>query len=447
MRSIAMLTVAALAAATPGAAQAGAPGEWTRVTPASHVLKNITEIVVDREAATGGLHISWQYDKSVFYDRLEPDLGTLAGLKTITTYSDGLNSEVDLEAIGGTIYAYFAGLEPGTPQDNVLALSQSTDRGQTWSAPAPVSDNRAGTHSPVYASNGLAATHGLDGTLYSIWGSAGSAFHVGSNPSDPDTPLPGKSSTDPGLGVDAQSGQVVAAWNLLDEGGVGVMQLNPPGPRTVIPGSDADQLQTPVSVAGRVGAPGVFVAYSAGDNPFTAKPAVLRFGASSGTILDSNAGARQTALAHTQSGRLWAFWHRADKIYARRSNEAATKWGAIQSIKPPADTTTIWGLTGDALPEPLDLVARIGKGDDIGGWHQRILPKLTLKTKVSRHKVTVTVLDVGDPVAGAAVTVKGAGKKKAGASGKVTFTAAKGKHAVSASAPYGGKATKKVRVR
>ena len=240
---------------------------------------------------------------------------------------------------------------------------------------------------------------------------------------------------------------MIAGWNLLDEDGMAVMQLNPQGPRTVIPGSGAAQLQTPVSVVGRVGQPGVYVGYSAGTNSFLAKPAIFRFGATKGTILSPTEGARQTTLAHTASGRLWAFWHRAGKIYARRSNEAATKWGAVQSIKPPSGTTTIWGLAGDALPEPLDIVARIGKDEDIGGWHQRMLPKLTLRTKVSGGKVTVTVLDAGDPVPGATVKVAGGGTKKTSAAGKATFKPGKGRHKASASAPYGGKGFKTVKVK
>jgi hypothetical protein len=447
MRKILPLATAVAAAlAGPTSAQAGGPGQWTRVTPVDHALKNITEIAVDR-AANGGLHLAWQFDKSVFHDLLGPDLKTLAGLHTVVTYRNAVNNELDIEALGGTVFAYYAGLEPDTPHDGVLAMSQSTDGGATWTPPAAVSHNSASAHSPVYAANGIAAAHGLDGTLYSLWASPGSAFHIGASPADPDTPLPGGSSVDAGIGVDAKTGQVVAGWNLLDEDGTAVMQLNPPGARTVIPGSGAAQLQSPVSVVGRVGQPGVYAGYSAGDNQFLAKPAVFRFGATKGTILSSTEGARDTKLAHTASGRLWALWHRSGKIYARRSNKAATKWGPLQSIKPPAGTSTIWGLAAEGLAEPLDVVARIGRGEDIGGWHQRILPRLRLKTKVSGRQVTVTVLDVGDPVAGATVKLTGEGSKKTGPTGKASFTTGAGRHKATATAPYGGKGSKKLRVR
>ena len=198
--------VAATALALPGPAHAGGPGDWSRVTPTSHQLKNITEIAVDREQG-GGLHISWQFGKSVFYDRLEPDLETLGGLRTVATYSNGINGELDIEAIGPAIYSYYAGLEPNASYDNVMAMSQSTDGGTTWTPPAPISSTSAGGRSPVYASNGLAAMHGLDGTVYSIWGSAGSAFHVGSNPADPDTGLPGDRAPTPASGSTPRRGR------------------------------------------------------------------------------------------------------------------------------------------------------------------------------------------------------------------------------------------------
>ena len=442
-RALPLLAVSA-ALVLPASAHAGPPGEWTRVTPTGQLLKNISEIAIDRTPG-GGLHLLWSHETSVFYDQLQPNLESLGGLRTVTTYGGGVNTEVDVEAVGPAVFAYYAGLQSDAPHDGVLAMSQSTDGGGTWTPPAPISDTSP--RSTVYAAGGLSAVHGLDGQLYSLWASPGSAFHVGASPADPDTPLPGESSVDTGIGVDPQNGDVVAAWNLLDEGGTAVMHLRPMGSRFVIPGSDAEQTQAPLSVVGRIGG-GIYVGYSAGDNQFLARPGVFRVGAGSGTVLSSKRGARHTSLTRTASGRLWAFWHRDDRIYARRSNEAATRWGGVQSLKPPRGTETIWGIVGDGLLEPLDLVARIGKSsDDIGGWHQRLLPRLTLRTKVSGGKVTVTVLDVGDPVSGATVTVKGAGKKKTSSSGKATFSVDDGKRRATASAPYGGKGAKRFRVR
>ena len=329
----------------------------------------------------------------------------------------------------------------------MLAVSQSTDGGATWTPPAPVSNNTPANHSPVYASNGLAATHGLDGTLYSIWGSAGSAYHVGTNPSDPDTTLPGGASVDPGLGVDAASGQVIAAWNMLDEDGMAVMPLNPAGPHTVIPGSGAAQLQTPVSVVGRIGEPGVYVGYSAGTNAFLAKPAVFRFGATKGTILSPTEGARQTALAaHRERPPVGL-------LAPRREDLRAAQQRSRDQVGLDAVDQAALGHDHHLGPHRRRAAraARHRGADRQGRGHRRLAPapaaQAHARTKVSGGKVTVTVLDVGDPVAGATVTVKGGGKKKTNSAGKATFKPGKGKHKASASTPYGGKGSKTVKLK
>jgi hypothetical protein len=279
-------------------------------------------------------------------------------------------------------------------------MSRSDTKGVSWTDPEPVSNKASGVKRPVYAATGIAALKGLDLTTHSIWGSPGQAFHTGDSPSDPDTELPGGSSADPGLGVDSQSGQVVGAWNLLDEDGVAVMPLAPGGPRSVIPGSGAAQFQTPVSVSGRIDAPGVYVAYTAGSSEFIGKPAIYRVGASKGKVLSGQKGALQTALAPSPQGGMWVFWHRRGQIHARRSNRAMTAWGGTYTVTPPRGTDEINGLVGDAATGPLDLVARLEHEGANAGWHTRLAPKLTISASKKGGKVKIRVADVGDPVVG-----------------------------------------------
>jgi hypothetical protein len=151
----------------------------------------------------------------------------------------------------------------------------------------------------------------------------------------------------------------VGAWNLLDEDGVAVMPLEPAGQRSVIPGSGASQFQTPVSVSGRIGASGVYVAYTAGSSEFLGKPAIFRVGDSKGKVLSGQRGALQTALAPSAQGGMWVFWHRRGLIHARRSNRAMTAWGGTYTVTPPHGTDEINGLVADAATGPLDLVARL----------------------------------------------------------------------------------------
>jgi hypothetical protein len=429
-----------------GSAEAAPAAKWTRLTPPGHALKDIDEIAVDRDVF-GALDLVWRNGNTIQHGRLDPDLKTVSGPHTVAAYSGGINGEVDLDTQGEVLYAFFAGQQPGSAVDGVMAMSRSDSKGVGWTDPEPVSNNTPAGKRPVYGATGIAALKGLDLTTYSIWGSPGQAFHVGDSRSDPDTSLPGGASADPGLGLESQSGQVVAAWNLLDEDGVAVMPLRPAGPRTVIPGSGAAQFQTPVSVSGRIGAPGVYVAYTAGSSEFLGKPATFRVGDSKGKVLSAQKGALQTALAPSAEGRMWVFWHRRGLIHARRSNRAMTAWGETYTVTPSRGTDEINGLVGDAAAGPLDLVARLKHDGANAGWHTRIAPKLTITASKKGGKLKIRVADVGDPVA-AKVTVKGAGTKQTSwKDGLATFRLGPGKHRVTAKTAYGAGGSKTIHVR
>jgi hypothetical protein len=450
LRSKSLLTAAtaALAAAALGAGPAeAAPGaKWTRLTPPGHTLKDADEIAVDRDIF-GALDLVWRSGNTIQHGRLDPDLKTVSGPHAVASYSGGISGEVDLDTQGEVLYAFFAGQQPGSSVDGVLATARSDSKGAGWTDPEPVSNNTPAGKRLVYAATGIAALKGSDLTTHSIWGSPGQAFHTGDSPSDPDATLPGGASADPGIGLESQSGQVVGAWNLLDEDGVAVMPLQPAGPRTVIPGSGAAQFQTPVSVSGRIGAPGVYVAYTAGSSEFLGKPAIFRVGDSKGKVLSGQKGALQTALAPSAQGGMWVFWHRRGLIHARRSNHAMTAWGGTYTVTPPRGTDDINGLVGDATTGPLDLVARLEHDEANAGWHARIAPKLTITASKNGSKVKLRIADVGDPVP-AQVTVKGAGTKQTGSKdGLATFRLGPGRHRVTAKTPYGARGATTIRVR
>jgi hypothetical protein len=443
----AALTAAALAASIgAGPADAAPSAKWTRLTPPGHALKDTDEIAIDRDVV-GALDLIWRNGNTIQHGRLDPDLKTVSGPHTVAAYSGGISGEVDLDTQGEVLYAFFAGQQPGSVLDGVLAMAHSDSKGVGWTDPEPISNKAHAGKSPVYAATGIAALKGLDMTTHSIWGSPGQAFHTGDSAGDPDTTLPGGASTDPGIGLDSQSGQVVSAWNLLDEDGVAVMPLGPAGPRTVIPGSGASQFQTPVSVSGRIGAPGVYVAYTAGTSEFIGKPAIFRVGDSKGKVLSRQKGALQTALAPAAEGRMWVFWHRRGLIHARRSNRAVTAWGGTYTVAPTRGTDEINGLVGDAAAGPLDLVARLEHDDANAGWHTRIAPKLTITASRKGGKMKLRVADVGDPVA-AKVTVKGAGTKQTSSKdGLATFRLGPGRHHVTAKTDYGARGATTIRVR
>jgi hypothetical protein len=423
-----------------GTAHAGPPGKWTQVTGvAGQPDQNILRAGLVR-TADGVLHVGWMRagagnSASVLHSAISANAKTVSGPDTIFTYSGGANESVALVRAPEGIRAFFAGLEAGSSLDRAMATATSAN-GQSWSAPASAS--RSGAAKPVYVASGLDANVGLDGTFYSAWGDSspgGGGFHVGLDPSIPDGELPAGLQSDPGVGVDSKSGQVFVAWNDLDASNVSVMALSPLGAPVALPNSGAGQLQHEVGTTGRIGAPGVFIAYTQGTNAFLGDPALFRVDTGKATKLTRKDG-EMVSIAAAPSGRLWMFWKDSGTVFARRSNKAATKFGATRTIRAPGGSAaTIYSLTGEGSRGPLDVLALVDPpSGGIANFHQRILPGLTLKAKKKAGgKTAFKVTDAGAPVSGAKVKVKGDGSKTTGKSGTVVFSLSPGKHKAKAS--------------
>jgi hypothetical protein len=435
-----LAVVGAIACA--GAAHAGPPGKWTQVTGVGGQEDLNTLRVGLARTAEGVLHVGWAREGggtsgSVLHSSVSADAKTVSGPDTIFSYSGGANQSVALLPVGGGIgvRAFFAGLDPGTGFDRALATAVSAT-GQAWTPPQAAS--RAGNNSkPVYVANGLDANVGLDGTFFSAWGDSdpgGGGFHAGLDPSAADGELPGGLQTDTGIGVDSQSGQAFLAWNDVDTQTVAVMALSPLGQPVTLPNSAAAQLGHEVGTTGRIGAAGVFIAFAQGTNQFLGKPALFRVDTGEVLKLSTKSG-EKVSVAAAPSGRLWAFWKKEATVFARRSNEAATKFGAIRKIKAPGGNgATIFDLAGEASRGTLDLLALVDPPSaGLANFHQRILPGLTLRaSKKKNGKIAFKVTDAGQPVAGAKVKVKGDGSKTTGASGTVVFSLSEGKHKATA---------------
>jgi hypothetical protein len=132
-------------------------------------------------------------------------------------------------------------------------------------------------------------------------------------------------------------------------------------------------------------------------------------------------------IAAAPEGRLWLMWERNGTIYAARTNRAATKLGAANTLKPPA-ANSIFRLNGEGSAGPLDLIANIQTGSTNGFWHQQVWPKLQLaatsKKAGNGRVITFRVADAGDPVSGA--SVKAGGKTlKTTANGQATLRQAR----------------------
>jgi hypothetical protein len=443
--------IAALAAA--GGAQAGPPGKWTQVTGVGKPDRNILRVGLAR-TADGVLHVGWEQDgsanaASILHSAISANASSVSGPNTIFSYTGGANEQVSLVAVPGGIRAFFSGLSAGSPLDTALATATSTN-GTAWTVqPTAASFGGVGAK-PVYVAAGLAGALGPSGTFFSIWGDSapnGGGFHVGLDSTVADNNLPGDLKSDPGLGVDSQSGQVVTGWNIIGGGGVVVMPLSPLGGPTTLPNSGAAQLQHPLGITGRIGAPGVFVAYTQGTNQFLGKPALYRVDTSKAIKLSSKV-AKTISIAAAPGGRLWVFWQNSGTVFATRSNAAATRFGAIRAIKAPGGTSaSIFDLEGEGSMGPLDVLALAQPASGpLASYHQRVLPGLTLTAKKAKGgKKLFTVTDAGEAVAGAKVKVKGGGSATTGKKGTVTFKLAKGKHSATASKKGYASATISVR--
>jgi hypothetical protein len=449
---IASAAVLAALAAVP-VAQAGPPGKWTQVTGFGEPDPNILDVGLAR-TGDGVLHVLWSREPTgapalLLHSSISANAKTVSGPDTVFTNTNGgINKSAALVRTPDGLRAFFG----ATNQfDDALGTATAGPDGKTWGAAATAS--LGGNQSkPVYAAGGIAAALAPNGTFFSAWGASapgGEGFHIGLSPTDPDGELGGGTVIDPGVGVDSQSSAAFVAGNLLDEDGVMVLPISPAGARVTIPNSGAEQLQHPVAVTGRIGKPGVFVAYTQGTNEFLGKPAIYRVDTGKVIRLSNKKGGEDVCVAAAPGGRLWAFWKDGDTIFATRSNTNATKFGRVVHLRAVKKGSTIYELTGEGSLGPLDVLALVDPPNaEIANWHQRILPGLTLTVKKGKNgKVTFSVTDAGAAVKGAKVKLKGDGSKTTGAGGTVKFTLADGRYSATASKSGYQSGSVRVRVR
>ncbi len=469
-RPVAALTTSLIAIVAlflcPGAALAGSPGTWTRVTGIEGVeAVNTDELGLER-TADGVLHVAWTRKVDALADTLLQSAIAANGKSVsppVTIFggsNNGMNNSVDLVAgPGGGLRVLFSGLFPETPLDVVLSTAVAPEAGTIWSPPAPASNTK--DPSAVYVAAGIGGAVSPAGTVAAAWGDSGpgeGGYHVGVNPLDPDVHLsPAADEVDPNVGFDSASGAGYVAWNHLPGSGPNAVMAMPLGGGATMtaPKSGAAWLGQRVSIVGRSGG-GVYLAYGSGGNPYSANPAWWKLGAPSANVVSGQKDAGHTGLAAGSGGRLWLFWDRKLKVYAARTNAAATKLGQVVSIKPPKGTGAIYRLNAEGSSGPLDLLTLAEAKGGLGYFHQRILPGLTFTAKPQTvkagKKLTFKASDAGQPVKGAKVILALGNKKltkKTNGKGKATIAVpAKTKpHKYSATAKKGGYTPAKLQVR
>ena len=322
------------------------------------------------------------------------------------------NDRVDLiGAPGGGLRALFSTTFPASPYDGIVATSTSADGGATWSAAEAASATAVAQRSPVYAAAGISGGLGLDGTVYSTWGDSspdGGGYHVGLATNVADREFsPACCEIDPNVGVDSVTGDVFVAANLADDG-IQVMSADGGTSATAPQSAHAWTLQR-TSITGRIGAPGVYVGYGAGENMFSARPAIWRVGDPTGIVLKNQHDAANVGITPAPDGRLWIYWEREGVVYASRTNPSVTKFGRIVQRNAPKPENSIYRLAGEGSSGQLDLFALDGPANGSPRWWVRpLLPGVTMKAlgngKVAPgHKIKFLLTDAGDPIGGADV--------------------------------------------
>jgi hypothetical protein len=187
-------------------------------------------------------------------------------------------------------------------------------------------------------------------------------------------------------------------------------------------------------VTGRIGAPGVYVAYADGS---AAK--LYRYGGSSKTI-STGAFWSATTCAGPE-GRLWVAWaDHAGGLFVTRSNRAVSAFEPVQKLRAPSGPGLTF-LQCEGSTGPADLFANNG-----GFFHTHVLAQLALGARAAKTKVTISAHDAGDPVAGATVVVGGR-HLKTDAHGVASLTLRAGSYSATAAAPGYAPASTRVTVR
>jgi hypothetical protein len=452
----------ALVAALGASARTAAGPSWTKLPNGPPI--NFYEASLTR-TGDGTLHVVYARNGGATQDIWHVPVtsgGKVGAATPIAQGWAGVENPAILTAPDGALRAFWGGIKSIDPSNTNDALN--TAAGPASGAAWTVQPGRVSADSNAYVSPVGAALTKEGQFVEATTSTFGLTFHYGLTTGTPTMKVPGNCCYyDPGIGVDAVSGQTVLGWYSNEDpsqpgasGGEGMFlqEIAPSGlvgRRVLAPGSASPDGKSAIApgyrtpVTGRLGAPGVFLAYGQGYPTFT-KLAVLRFGSAKPAILIGAPRAQGVNLARAPQGRLWIFWKRDTGIYATRTNRAATRIEPISAIAPPPNTDTVWRLDGEASLGTLDLVVN-AQTADAAFWYRRVLPRLSLHASALGNGLErFVVTDAGDPLAGAKVTLRGK-SATTGASGVVTLKVAKGRATATVAKPGYVGASAAVRVR
>jgi hypothetical protein len=396
--------------------------------------RNIDEVALAR-TTDGALHVVWLRKDGTAWDLVHGTVDSsgrpvgqssaiVAGWKTIGNPA--------LVASADGLVALFPGVRgqsAGDPYDGSIYVATAPASGAPWTLGPTQAVGAKTTASP-----GVALAR--DGTPILAWPNVnGVFFHHGIGGAGDQRFPAACCSYQTNVATDAATGEVVVGWssNANRNYGLYTLTVEPAvGEQHFLPGSadptrsSARSADQRVNVMARRGAGGVYVAYCAG-YPACTSVNLWRHGGGAPLVVARVRGARVVNGATAPEGRLWVMWMAGNRLYATRSNRAATRFGPTVSTAPPSGTQSIWKLTGEGGLGPLDLFTAVTTGDGLATWQTRLFPALTLSAGRASvpagdsATVTFTVTDAGDPVGDATVTLGDRTATSDGA-GRVVFS-------------------------
>ena len=379
----------------------------------------------------GVLHVAWHHRTGPNTEDLLHTVVSRAGVvgSTNPIQSGWTNfTNTTLVRDPGGIRAFWGGFRTTDSNDphKELNTALSPDGGATWTL-QPGSVVAAGTQS--YASPTAATVLSNGSTLQSWAGTLGTWVHSGLSPATPNhdyqAPI-GQYGFDPALATDA-SDRTILAWYSNAAGHLGVLAQDvaadgsPVGSAVTMPKTDDMAIgmigRTPV-VARKGG--GFYVAYPTGF-PSQNRIRIWRVGTGDAPVIAkvSGSGSQPVTVTADDGGRLWVAWAQntngVAQVLARRSNKAATVFGATVKAGRAPNSTAAYRLDASPFKGALDIVGNfnIGATSATAAYHRRILPGLTLTAspdtlrKGDTRRVRFTVLDAGSGVKGARVAAGG----------------------------------------
>jgi hypothetical protein len=418
--------ITSLILALPAPAMAGAPGTWTRVTGQE------AEFELNLIRHQNRLHIGIrEAEPTNTYRMIHRSISAGGALGPVHTVAQGFPYLGYYPAFvaAAQLHMNFGAFAPGNSSghdDSYMLQVTSGDNGETWSAPVDTLVTDGPAESPTHMDGTLgpgAAYYVWDGTLCICVQRYVAPVADNDHTSFNDV---GGNNIDPSIGFDSATGKVWVAYLLFGGGvdGVYVREVSttngePVGSSAILPGSfDVFQGGRVISFQnGRVpmtqrSQGGAFIAYRHG-YPSPNAVRLWRIGAPGFRTVAAGSAIGEVAVAADPNGRIWVVWVRRNRINARRSNPAVTRWGKGVSMRLPRNTVGVTTVQADAQAKVVDVLAHSQQVGNSGFFHSQLEPGISFSATPRRfprntsQRVRFVTRDAGAPLANSRITVAG----------------------------------------